>query len=426
MRRAPPSSVERALDRLDGLHPRLIDLGLERIDRLLAALGRPERRLPPVVHVAGTNGKGSVIAFLRAAFEKAGRSVHAYTSPHLVRFNERILLAGRPIGDDALGAALAECGDANRGAPITRFEIATAAAFLAMSRAPADVALVETGLGGRLDATNAVDRPALSVITPVSRDHTRFLGESIAGIAREKAGILKPGAAAVVAAQTAPAAAAIAARADALGVVLLRQGREWSLAGRTYRDGAGTFEIPEPGLRGPHQLANAAVAVAAVRALPALAVEAGALAAGIRAARWPGRLEKLSGGLARRAGPGREVWLDGGHNAAAGAALAEVAQGWGDRPLDLVVGHLANRPPAEFLAPLAGHVRSAAAVPIAGAACHAPAALAAAAAALGIPASPHESAAEAVAALRAAGPAPSRILICGSLYLAGSVLAGGG
>ncbi len=422
----PLPALDSALDRLARRHPRLIDLGLERIDRLLAALGRPERRLPPVVHVAGTNGKGSVIAFLGAIFQAAGFSAHAYTSPHLVRVNERIALAGRPISDGALDALLAECEAVNDGAPITLFEMLTAAAFLEMSRRPADVALIETGLGGRFDATNAIARPALTVITPISRDHVQFLGESIARIAGEKAGILKSGVTAVIGEQRPAASDVLEARARALGAPLRRCGREWRVRGRCYLDAEGRFEIPEPGLFGPHQRANAALAVAALRALPGFRIGEDALAAGIAAARWPARLQRLEGGrLAEAAGAGRELWLDGGHNAAAGEALAEVARGWDDRPLDLIFGHLANREPKEFLAPLAPHVRALRAVAIPGHDdCHGPATLAEAAAGLGIRAAPARRVAAAAASLGAAGGPPSRILICGSLYLAGSVLAG--
>ncbi len=422
---ARPLAVEPVLDRLTRLHPKLIDLSLERIRRLLDALGRPEDRLPPVIHVAGTNGKGSVIAFLAAIFRAAGHSAHAYTSPHLVRFNERIALGGRPIDDRRLSEILAECEQANRGAPITFFEITTAAGFLAMARSTADFALIEAGLGGRFDATNVLARPALSVITPISRDHTRFLGETVAAIAYEKAGILKPGVTAVIGEQAGEAAAVIAARAAAVGAPLRRHGREWSHSGAAWSDGAATLDLPEPGLFGPHQRANAALAVAAVRALPGFEIDRRAIAEGIVEARWPGRLQRLpEGRLPRAAGPVHELWLDGGHNAAAGTALATVARGWADRPLDIVLGHLANRPAAEFLAPLAPYARSLRAVPIPQAAdCHSPDALVAAASALGLPATAYADVAEAVAAIARDDPAPGRILICGSLYLVGSVLA---
>ncbi len=425
MPRAQPLASEPVLQRLTRLHPKLIDLSLERIRRLLDALDRPEDRLPPVIHIAGTNGKGSVIAFLAAICRAAGLSVHAYTSPHLVRFNERIVLGGRPIEDDLLGEILAECERANRNQPITFFEITTAAGLLAMSRSAADLALVETGLGGRFDATNVLDDPVLSIITPVSRDHTRFLGETIAAIAFEKAGILKPGVTAVIGEQTEEAAAVIAARAAEVGAPLRRHGREWCHSATTYSDGTLALDLPAPGLFGPHQRANAALSAAAVRALPAPKIAVEAIAEGIAAARWPGRLQHLpEGSLPRKAGPRHELWLDGGHNGAAGAALAEVARGWGDRPLHIVMGHLANRPPAEFLIPLARHARSLRAVPIPGAAeCHSPDTLVAAGSALGVPASAHADVAEAVTAIAREDPTPSRILICGSLYLVGSVLA---
>ena len=327
------------LERLTRLHPKLIDLSLERIERLLAALGHPERQLPPVVHVAGTNGKGSTIAFLQAICEAAGLSAHVYVSPHLIRFNERIAVRGRPIGEEPLNEVLAACEEANGGEPITFFEITTAAAFLAFSRVPADIALIETGLGGRFDATNVLAAPALSVITPVSRDHVHFLGETVPEIAFEKAGILKPGIPAVIGPQEPGAADVIAARAAEIGTPLLRHGVEWRGNDPDYRDGKGTLNIPPPGLIGPHQLENAGIAAAAARALGWPALDERAIRAGIASARWPGRLQRLEGGpLSARLGPGRELWVDGGHNRAAGEALARVAEGWSDRPLHLVMG----------------------------------------------------------------------------------------
>ncbi len=413
------------LERLTRLHPKLIDLSLERIERLLAALGHPERDLPPAVHVAGTNGKGSVIAFLKAVCEAAGLSAHVYVSPHLIRFNERIALRGRPIGEAPLGEVLAECEEANGGAPITFFEITTASAFLAFSRVPADIALIETGLGGRFDATNVLANPALSVIAPVSRDHVHFLGETVPEIAFEKAGILKPGVPAVIGPQEPGAADVIAARAAEIGTPLLRHGVEWHADGRDYRDKTGALEIPPPGLIGPHQLENAGIAVAAARALGWPSLDARAIGAGIASARWPGRLQLLRGGkLSARLGPGHELWIDGGHNRAAGEALARVAEGWSDRPLHLVMGHLAVRPPEDFLAPLAGHIASFRGVPVPGAyACHPPEALADAARALGVEAHPCPTAADALDAIARRYPGPARVLVCGSLYLAGAALA---
>ena len=413
------------LERLTRLHPKLIDLSLERIERLLAALGHPERQLPPVVHVAGTNGKGSTIAFLQAICEAAGLSAHVYVSPHLIRFNERIAVRGRPIGEEPLNEVLAACEEANGGEPITFFEITTAAAFLAFSRAPADIALIETGLGGRFDATNVLAAPALSVITPVSRDHVHFLGETVPEIAFEKAGILKPGIPAVIGPQEPGAAEVIAARAAEIGTPLLRHSTEWRTDGRDYRDGKGALEIPPPGLIGPHQLENAGIAVAAARALGWPALDERAIRTGIASARWPGRLQRLEGGpLSARLGPGRELWVDGGHNRAAGEALARVAEGWSDRPLHLVMGHLAVRPSEDFLAPLADRIASFHGVPVPGAyACHPPEQLAEAARALGVEAHSWPAAAEALDAIATNYPGPARVLVTGSLYLAGAVLA---
>ena len=413
------------LERLTRLHPKLIDLSLERIERLLAALGHPERSLPPAVHVAGTNGKGSTIAFLKAICEAAGLSAHVYVSPHLIRFNERIAVRGRPVGEALLGDVLGACEEANGGAPITFFEITTAAAFLAFSRVPADIALIETGLGGRFDATNVLAAPALSVITPVSRDHVHFLGETVPEIAFEKAGILKPGIPAVIGPQRPEAADVIDARAAEIGTPLLRHGTEWRMDGRSFRDETGAMEIPPPGLTGPHQIENAGIAVAAVRALGWPALDRRAILTGIAAARWPGRLQRLAGGrLSARLGHDRELWVDGGHNRAAGEALARVAEGWSDRPLHLVMGHLAVRPPEDFLAPLAGRIARFYGVPVPGAyACHAPETLADAARTLGLDAHASPDVSAALDALARDCPGPARVLVCGSLYLAGAVLA---
>ena len=413
------------LERLTRLHPKLIDLSLDRIERLLAALGNPERSLPPAVHVAGTNGKGSVIAFLKAVCEAAGLTAHVYVSPHLVRFSERIALRGRPIGDAPLADLLAECETANRGAPITFFEITTAAAFLAFSRVPADIALIETGLGGRFDATNVLARPALTAITPVSRDHVHFLGETVPEIAFEKAGILKPGVTAVIGKQPPEAETVIAARAAEIGAPLRRRGAEWRCDGGSYIDAEGELRIPPPGLPGAHQRDNAGIAVAAARSLGWRALDGRAIGAGIAAAQWPGRLQRLRGGrLSSRLGEGWELWIDGGHNRSAGEALALVAEDWSDRPLHLVMGHLAVRPAEDFLAPLAPSTASFHGVPVPGAyACHEPGALAAVARSLGLDAHASPDIATALDAIAASGPPPARILVCGSLYLAGSALA---
>lgn len=402
------------LARLAGLHPKAIDLSLARAARLLDRLGRPQDRLPPVVHVAGTNGKGSVVAILRACLEAAGLRVHAYTSPHLVRFNERIVVAGREIGDDALAVLIDEVETANAGAPLTVFEAATAAAMLAFARAPADAALLETGLGGRLDATNVVRRPAVAAITPIGLDHQAWLGDTISAIAAEKAAILKPGVPAVAAPQPEKEARAVvesfAARA---GAPLVAWSARPAPGGFAFRSPRRSAVFPPPALFGAHQVVNAGTALACLDApgMPFLSDET--IARGLAAARWPGRLQRLPGA------DGREVWLDGGHNPSAGAALAAVAAGWRDRPLHLVVGMMRGKDPRGFLAPLAPRAAALTAVPVPGEAnALPPSDIAARAAALGVSADVAASVPEAID-----GAAPNaRVLVCGSLYLAGSVL----
>jgi len=396
------------------------------VSRLLAALGNPQEKLPPVIHIAGTNGKGSSIAFLRACLEAAGFHVHVYTSPHLVHFAERIRIAGVLVSEDHLVALLDECERANAGAPITFFEITTAAAFLAFARSPADFTLLEVGLGGRFDATNVVARPAVTAITPVSIDHQQFLGNTIAEIAFEKAGILKPGVPAVIARQSPDAVAVIEKRAHELGAPLYRQDREWGArpgadAGLAYR-GRIALDLPPPGLPGPHQYGNAGTALAVLDCIPGLAVDTVALADGMRRVEWPARLQRLDrGGLAGLMPAGAELWLDGGHNAGGGAALGEVAAAWRDKRLTLVFGMLGTHDARAFLKPLAPYAARLEAIAIPGEANSLTAAEAAdAARAAGLAATPHTGIREAVAA--AAAPA-TRVLICGSLYLAGRVLA---
>jgi dihydrofolate synthase / folylpolyglutamate synthase len=432
-----PMAIQDVLARLGGLHPKRIDtvdantLSLDRMERLLAALGNPQDRLPPVVHVAGTNGKGSAVATMRACLEAAGCRVHVFTSPHLVRFNERIRVAGELIEDDALVALLDQCERANAGEPITFFEVATCAAFLAFSRTPADVALLEVGLGGRLDTTNVVRRPAVTAITPVSLDHQAFLGPTVAAIAGEKAGILKPGVPAVIGPQEEEAETVIEARAAALGAPLYRWGKEWHCArsgqGMRYEGPRWRMDLPLPSLPGAHQIANAGTAIACLEQLSGIALAPEAVTAGLRNIKWPGRLQRLQRGPLLAILPaGWELWLDGGHNPSAGQALAEMAAGWQDRPLDLVVGMLNTKGPSGFLAPLAPHVRSLYAVAIPGEENPHPAAeIATAARRLGIET---REAASVGAALReiAARPGPARVLICGSLHLAGWVLAENG
>ncbi len=426
---APGSDI--VLARLTRLHPKLIDLSLGRIEGLLAALGNPHENLPPVIHVAGTNGKGSTIATLRACLEAGGWRVHAYISPHLVRFHERIRLAGKLIEEDRLIELLEECERANHGAPITYFEITTAAAFLAFARTPADVVLLETGLGGRLDATNVIHHPAATAITPISLDHQAFLGDTISAIAGEKAGILKPGSPAIIGPQIPEAASVVAARARQVGAQEFRFGEEWrceaSANGMRYEGPRWHLDLPLPSLLGAHQIANSGTAVACLEQLTGFEISREAIADGLRHIDWPARLQRLTRGpLVEMMPRGWELWLDGGHNPGAGEVLAATVSNWGDRALHLVVGMLNTKNAAGFLSPLAAHARALYAVTIPGEENPLPsAAIAAAAHSVGLAA--HESPTVA-AALHAvtADPTPARILICGSLHLAGTVLAGNG
>jgi len=431
---ASPESQE-ILARLTRLHPKRMDLSLGRLERLLDRLGHPERQLPPVVHIAGTNGKGSTIAYMRAALEAAGYRVHVYISPHLLRFNERIRLAGRQIGDGELHAVLQACERANGEEPITFFEITTAAAFLAFAQHPADIALLETGLGGRLDATNVVERPLVTAITPVSYDHQQFLGESLTEIAGEKAGILKPGVPAVIGPQEPEALAAIERRARALRVSLSLAGRDWTVhrtdGGLQFGGHGAAANLPLPRLAGLHQAENAGLALACLQQLDGFALPQSALAAGLQRADWPGRLQHLADGQLQTLLPaGSDVWLDGGHNPAAGDVLADSLRTWqgrDPRPLYLVFGMLNSKDPRAFLAPFADKApQGLFTVPVP----DEPASLSAAEAAAGAeaaglaarPVADVPAALKAIADMHAGGPAP-RVLICGSLYLAGHVLA---
>ncbi|MGH6815860.1 MAG: bifunctional folylpolyglutamate synthase/dihydrofolate synthase [Hyphomicrobiaceae bacterium] len=420
------------------LHPLLMDLSLERIVRLLHKLGDPHRRLPSVIHIAGTNGKGSVIAYLKAMFEAAGRRVHVYTSPHLVRFHERIA----PAGSDGKARALAEADlvellervrRVNAGDPMTFFEITTAAAFLAFAETPADAVLLEVGLGGRLDATNVVDRPALSVITPISLDHVDKLGNTIAKIAAEKAGILKPSVAAVVAQQEdEDAIHVIRARADALRAPLHLWGEHYEAfeqSGRMVFQNCGALlDLPLPALLGRHQIVNAGAAVAAALHLR---LDEPAIERGLLEVVWPARMQRLrSGPLAEPLATHSELWLDGGHNPAGGRALAQTLADLEERapkPLVLIVGMMGGKDAAGFLTPFRGLARRIIAVPIPGAheAPHPPEVLAQIARSIGFDADVAANAQEALQRLAADGE-PRRIAICGSLYLAGDVLAKSG
>jgi len=429
--------IDPLLERVMRLHPRSIDLGLERIERLLKALGSPEKKLPPIVHVAGTNGKGSLVAYLRAMAEAAGRRVHVYTSPHLVRFNERIRVAGHIIGDGELDEILTECEQANGEQPITFFEITTAAAYLAFSRVPADLTVIEVGMGGRYDATNVI-APALSAITPIGYDHTGFLGDKLEGIAGEKAGILKPAVPAVIGRQRDLSAQVIATEAARLAAPLFRMGREWQVtptaSGFRYDSDLLGLDLPAPALSGAHQIDNAATAVACIERLRAtgLAIGDAAIRAGLGTVDWPARLQKLSRGpLVEALPPGCELWLDGGHNEDCGLALARMASDWAREPaplpLYLVFGMLTTKDAAGFLRPLARQATAARAVPFpAGHSAFTPAEACAKAADVGLDCSPANDIGAALEDLLATQPAPMRILICGSLYLAGEVLARNG
>ena len=430
------SAFEPIITRLLALHPKRIDLSLERIRRLLDRVDHPEQKIPPVIHVAGTNGKGSTVAFMRAVLEAAGRSVHVYTSPHLVRFNERFRIGaaggGILVSDEALAAALEECEQANGGEPITVFEIETAAAFLLFSRHPADVTLLEVGLGGRLDATNVIAAPRACAITPISMDHLEFLGDSIDKIAAEKAAILKRNVPAAIAPQSAAVLAVIEQEARRVRAPLRVAGEHWSVHGEhgrlVYQDDDGLLDLPLPKLGGRHQVDNAGLAIATLRAagfgLPMAAFEVG-----IAKAEWPARMQRLTQGkLKALVPPDGELWLDGGHNADGGRAIAAAL---GDieervpRPLVLIVGMLATKDNAGFLRNFAGLSRHVIAVPVPRQDKSVPVGtLVEIARGVGLPAESCDSVEAALTAVVGLElvPAP-RILITGSLYLAGEVLA---
>jgi dihydrofolate synthase/folylpolyglutamate synthase len=425
---------DRILLRLTALHPSRIDMVLDRIERLLAQLGHPERKLPPVVHVAGTNGKGSTCAFARAMLEAQGLSVHAYTSPHLVNFRERIRLAGQIIDEGELCATLEECERVNDGEPITFFEITTAAAFLAFSRQPADALILEVGMGGKTDATNVIGRPRVSVITPIGLDHQEYLGSSIADIAAEKAGIIRGGVPLVVGPQEDLPLDVITRRADALGAPLSIFGQDFFAHqehGRmVYQDAQGLLDLPLPRLVGRHQIENAAVAIAALRNA-GWNKDAG-IEKGLRTVEWPARLQRLTKGPLFDCAPeGSEIWLDGGHNPHGAAAVARAAADFEERaekPLYLICGMLSTKDAVGFLSAFRGLVRHVTTITIpdeelslgAGS-------LYDAARASGLDASPADDLEDAMLQISAWSRArpeqgPPRILICGSLSLAGRVL----
>ena len=416
-----PSDV--ILARMMALHPKVIDLTLDRVWRLLAALGNPQNDLPPVIHLAGTNGKGSTQAMIRAGLESASKTVHAYTSPHLARFHERIRLAGELISEDRLTAVLDECYAANDGGNITYFEITTAAALLAFARTPADYTLLEVGLGGRLDATNVIETPALTVITPIDLDHQQFLGDTLSEIAGEKAGIIKRGVPCVVGPQHDEVLDVIEARAARLGAPLLAFGQHWHVTqerGRLiYQDETGLLDLPLPALPGPHQVTNAGAATAALRQLQC---DTGACEAAMTDVFWPARMQHLTTGrIVDRFRPA-DLWLDGGHNPAAGVMLARTLADLPDRPTHLVCGMLNTKDIRGYLLPLANVAQSLTAISIPGEANTLSADVTAAAARdVGIVAAVADSLDAALKDITAKEP-HARILICGSLYLAGHVL----
>lgn len=409
------------LKQMGQLHPKVIDLSLGRMHRLLEALGNPERKLPPVIHIAGTNGKGSTQAMIRAGLEAAGLKVHAYTSPHLARFHERIRLAGTLISEAGLVAVLSETMQVNAGEPITYFEITTCAAMLAMSRVEADYTLLEVGLGGRLDTTNVVESPRLTIITPISLDHQNFLGNTLPEIAAEKAGIIKWGVPCIVGPQPDEVRAVIEAKAEKMQARLLIAGQDWhsfeERGGMVYQDEMGLLDLPLPALIGAHQVENAGAAICALRILGVDTAEAALLNA-----EWPARMQKLKSGPLINAAPNAELWLDGGHNPAAGKALAEALTRLPGRPLYMICGMLNTKDIGGYLAPLATSAVKLTGVSIpdetatlsAGEIC-------AAAQASGMVADTASSVLQAVEKVAAEAPT-ARILLCGSLYLAGQIL----
>ena len=433
------SRSDALLASLKTLHPLLIDLSLGRIERLLAALGHPERKLPPVVHIAGTNGKGSTTAYLRAITEAAGKRAHVYTSPHLVRFHERISLAGddgisRPIGEDHLVAVLERVKAVNAGEQITFFEITTVAAFVAFAETPADVLILEVGLGGEFDTTNVVARPHLCVITPISMDHAEKLGGTLQSIAAAKAGILKRDVPAIISMQDPEVLDVIRDKARTVRAPILTWGEDYDAFeqnGRLiYQTETELLDLPLPGLIGRHQIVNAGASVAAAQQLRALlGLDEDMIGRGLAHAKWPARMQRIATGpLAERAGPHVELWLDGGHNPAGGQVIAQTLADLDDvRPLPvlLVFGMQGHRDPSGFLLPFAGIVQHMLTVPVPGSSekRHDPADLAALARGVGIPAEPCADLVEALEKLGRETREPTRVLIAGSLYLAGYALA---
>jgi dihydrofolate synthase / folylpolyglutamate synthase len=433
----PQASIDDLIARLSTLHSSRIDLGLDRMHRLLQQLDHPERKIAPVIHVAGTNGKGSTVAYLRAILEAAGLRVHVFTSPWLVRINESFRIGrkggGVLVGDDELREVLDYCERVNAGAPLTFFEGKTAAAFCLFAQNPADVVLLEVGLGGRFDSTNVIEQPLATVLAPISMDHMEFLGDSIAAIAGEKAAIIKPGVPAISAEQTAEAMAVIEAQAKRMRAPLFAAGEGWHVnveRGRlVYQDERGLMDLAAPKLFGRHQFDNAGLAIATLRTVEGFRIGAAAFEAGIVNAEWPARMQRLACGALADLGPsGCEIWLDGGHNAEGGrvvaAALGDLEERV-SRPLVIIAGMMGNKDAAAFLANFAGLTRHIIAVPIPGTDnAMPPDRLAAAARGLGMRVEIADGIEPALQALaKLAYEVPPRILITGSLYLAGPVLA---
>lgn len=411
------------LARMMALHPKIIDLTLDRVWRLLAALDNPQDKMPPVIHIAGTNGKGSTQAMIRAGLEAAGDKVHAYTSPHLARFHERIRLAGDLISEDHLTDILDECYAKNNGENITYFEITTCAGLLAFARTPADYTLLEVGLGGRLDATNVIDQPALTIITPISIDHEQFLGDTLTKIAGEKAGIIKRGVPCIVGPQPEEAMDVIEATAARLGAPLIAYGQHWHVweeRGRLiYQDEQGLLDLPLPNLPGAHQIQNAGAAIAALRHLKKGDVAA---EAAVSDAFWPARMQRLATGPLIDAAPDAELWLDGGHNPAAGQAIGDHLATLAKRPTHLICGMLNTKDISGYLNPMVPHVASLTAVSIPGEPNTLPAEETARMARdAGMQAQEAADVQSALEQIIASEP-NARVLICGSLYLAGAIL----
>jgi dihydrofolate synthase/folylpolyglutamate synthase len=416
------------IQRLNQHHPKVIDLSLDRINRLLELLGNPQNSLSPVVHIAGTNGKGSTLAFIRAIAEAAGLKVHVYTSPHLVRFNERIRISGEIINDHELLGLMAEVEAINGNAPITFFEITTAIALLAFSRIPSDLVLLETGLGGRLDATNVITRPTVTALTPISHDHAGFLGHDLAGIAKEKAGIIKRGVACVTAKQDPLVLEVIKNSAEEIDAPLSVQDENWWVAVKADKLSVmsldGQINPPLPNLVGPHQIQNAGLGIVTLAELGDKRINRQAVATGIKNVDWPARMQLLTKGPLCAQLPNHwELWLDGGHNPAAGVAIAATLKTLTDGPIHLITGLINTKTPAEFLAPLRQYTKSLTAINIVGSdASFSAEEISIVAKEIGFQAKTASSVTKAIEEIVSAEKSPSKILICGSLYLAGNIL----